>query len=103
MIRGSAADLGLTMASAAEGSHAKSPVRPPKRVVVLGIHPTGRAARLGIDPGDVILDVGGKAVATAGDVRDAITAARTDSKNSVLMRVKSGGSLRFVAVPVAKG
>jgi len=52
---------------------------------------------------DVILDVGGKAVATAGDVRDAINAARADSKNSVLMRVKSGGSTRFVALLVPKG
>ena len=34
---------------------------------------------------------------------EAIDAARTDNKNSVLMRVKSGGSSRFVAVPLAKG
>ena len=53
--------------------------------------------------GDVILEVGGKSVATAGEVRDAINAARTDNKNSVLMRVKSGGQSRFVAVPIAKG
>ena len=39
----------------------------------------------------------------AGDVREAINAARSDNKNSVLMRVKSGGSSRFVAVPLAKG
>ena len=39
----------------------------------------------------------------AGDVREALDAARTDNKNSVLMRVKSGGSSRFVAVPIAKG
>ena len=47
--------------------------------------------------------VAGKSVATAGEVREAIDAARTDSKNSVLMRVKSGGSSRFVALPLAKG
>jgi serine protease Do len=72
-------------------------------VVVTEVDPKSPAAERGFKEGDVILDVGGKAVATAGDVRDAINAARTDSKNSVLMRVKSGGSLRFVAVPVAKG
>jgi len=53
--------------------------------------------------GDVILEVAGKSVTNAGDVREAINAARTDNKNSVLMRVKSGGSSRFVAVPLAKG
>jgi len=50
-----------------------------------------------------ISTVAGKNVTTAGEVREAIDAARTDNKNSVLMRVKSGGSSRFVAVPLAKG
>ena len=45
----------------------------------------------------------GKSVTSAGDVREAIAAAHDDKKNSVLMRVKSGGQSRFVAVPIAKG
>ena len=43
------------------------------------------------------------ALVRAGEVRDAINTARTDNKNSILMRVKSGGQSRFVAVPIAKG
>jgi serine protease Do len=42
-------------------------------------------------------------VAIPGVVGAGYNAARTDNKNSVLMRIKSGGSLRFVAVPLAKG
>src|SRR5436190_6567366 len=72
-------------------------------VVVTEVDPKSAAAERGFKEGDVILEVGGKTVATAGDVRDAITAARTDNKNSVLMRVKSGGQSRFVAIPLAKG
>jgi len=72
-------------------------------VVVTEVDPKSAAAERGFKEGDVILEVAGKSVTTAGDVRDAINAARTDSKNSVLMRVKSGGSSRFVAVPLAKG
>jgi serine protease Do len=72
-------------------------------VVVTEVDPKSAAAERGFKEGDVILEVGGKSVASADDVRDAITAARTDNKNSVLMRVKSGGSSRFVAVPLAKG
>ena len=72
-------------------------------VVVTEVDPKSAAAERGFKEGDVILEVAGKSVTTAGDVRDAITAARTDNKNSVLMRVKSGGSSRFVAVPLAKG
>ena len=72
-------------------------------VVVTEVDPKSAAAERGFKEGDVILEVAGKSVANAGDVREAITAARTDNKNSVLMRVKSGGSSRFVAVPLAKG
>src|ERR1700754_1916542 len=72
-------------------------------VVVTEVDPKSAAAERGFKEGDVILEVGGKTVASADDVRDAISAARTDNKNSVLMRVKSGGSSRFVAVPLAKG
>ena len=72
-------------------------------VVVTEVDPKSAAADRGFKEGDVILEVGGKTVASAGDVREAITAARSDSKNSVLMRVRSGGSSRFVAVPIGKG
>jgi serine protease Do len=72
-------------------------------VVVTQVDPKSPAAERGFKEGDVILEVAGKSVSTAGDVREAINAARTDNKNSVLMRVKSGGQSRFVAVPLAKG
>ena len=72
-------------------------------VVVTEVDPKSAAADRGFKEGDVILEVAGKTVASAGDVREAINAARSDNKNSVLMRVKSGGSSRFVAVPLAKG
>src|SRR5438034_6618491 len=72
-------------------------------VVVTEVDPKSAAAERGFKEGDVILEVAGKNVTSAGDVREAIDAARTDNKNSVLMRVKSGGSSRFVAIPLAKG
>jgi serine protease Do len=72
-------------------------------VVVTEVDPQSAAADRGFKEGDVILEVAGKSVANVKDVREAIEAARTDNKNSVLMRVKSGGSSRFVAVPLAKG
>jgi serine protease Do len=90
--------LGLTVAPANSVAGAGK-----DGVVVTEVDPKSAAADRGFKEGDVILEVGGKSVASAGDVRDAINAARTDNKNSVLMRVKSGGQSRFVAVPVAKG
>jgi serine protease Do len=90
--------LGLTVAPANSVAGAGK-----EGVVVTEVDPKSAAADRGFKEGDVILEVAGKSVTTAGDVREAIDAARTDNKNSVLMRVKSGGSSRFVAVPLAKG
>jgi serine protease Do len=90
--------LGLTVAPANSVAGAGK-----DGVVVTEVDPKSAAAERGFKEGDVILEVAGKNVTNAGDVREAINAARTDNKNSVLMRVKSGGSSRFVALPLAKG
>src|SRR6201988_2967321 len=90
--------LGLTVAPANSVAGAGK-----DGVVVTEVDPKSAAAERGFKEGDVILEVAGKSVTSAGDVREAINAARTDNKNSVLMRVKSGGSSRFVAVSLAKG
>jgi serine protease Do len=90
--------LGLTVAPANSVAGAGK-----DGVVVTEVDPKSAAAERGFKEGDVILEVAGKNVTSAGDVREAIDAARTDNKNSVLMRVKSGSSSRFVAVPLAKG
>ena len=90
--------LGLTLAPANSVAGAGK-----EGVVVTDVDPKSAAAERGFKEGDVILEVGGKIVANVSDVREAITAARNENKNSVLMRVKSGGSARFVAIPLAKG
>ena len=69
-------------------------------VVIAEVDPSGPAADFGFRPGDVILDVSGKAVATPGDVRKALGEARAEGKHSVLMRVKSEQGTRFVAIPL---
>ena len=90
--------LGLTLAPSSSVAGAGK-----DGVVVTEVDPKSSAAERGFKEGDVILEVGGKNVASAGDVRDALTTAKADNKNSVLMRVRSGGSSRFVALPIGKG
>jgi serine protease Do len=90
--------LGLTVAPASSVAGAGK-----EGVVITEVDPKSAAAERGFKEGDVILEVAGKTVASANDVRDAISAAKSDNKNVVLMRVKSGGQSRFVAVPLAKG
>jgi serine protease Do len=90
--------LGLTLAPAGTVAGAGK-----DGVVVTEVDPKSAAAERGFKEGDVILEVAGKTVASPGEVREALDAARTENKNSVLIRVRSGGSSRFVAVPIAKG
>ena len=68
-------------------------------VVVSGIDPDGAAAQKGVQTGDVILQVGGKAVSRPSEVADALSAAKADGKKSVLMQVKNDNGTHFVAMP----
>lgn len=90
--------LGLSLAPAGSVGGAGA-----EGVVVTNVDPNGVAAERGFKNGDVILDIGGKAVTNVADVRKALTDAGTDGKTAVLVRVKSGQSTRFVAVPVSRG
>lgn len=90
--------LGLTLAPSSSVAGAGK-----NGVVVTNVNPTGAAAERGVREGDVILDVAGKAVNNPAEVREALNGARSDGKNSVLMRVRSGENSRFVAMPVGRG
>jgi serine protease Do len=93
----SVARLGMSLAPAKDVSGAGQ-----QGVVITDIDPSGTAADRGLEVGDVILDVGGKTVSSAGDVRNALHDAVAGGKHDVLMRLKSGDQTRFVAVPVAR-
>jgi len=90
--------LGMTVAPAGKVAGAGK-----TGVVVTSVDPNGAAADHGFKEGDVILEVAGKSVADSGDVRDAIKTARTDNKNNVLMRVRSGDTSHYVAMPLGNG
>jgi serine protease Do len=90
--------LGLTLAPADRVQGAGK-----RGVVVTNVDSSGVAAEHGFSTGDVILEVGGKEVATPGDVRNAIGTARHEGRKNVLMRVKSGDNTRFVALPIGQG
>jgi serine protease Do len=87
--------LGLQVAPANEVSGAGE-----KGVVVTAVEPDGPAAEQGLQTGNVILEVGGKPVANASDIRDALSEAKSQGKHQILMRVKMGDATRFVALPL---
>jgi serine protease Do len=87
--------LGLTLAPAPKVAGSSG-----EGVVVTAVDPDGRAAEQGFKIGDVILDVGGKAVSAPADVRKALSDAHANGRRTVLMRMKSEEGTRFVAVPI---
>jgi serine protease Do len=68
-------------------------------VVIAEVDPDGAAADKGLKQGDVILEVAGKSVNRPADVVDAIDAAKSGGKKSVLVRVKSNDGERYLTLP----
>ena len=87
--------LGLTLAPADRVAGADA-----KGLVITGVQQDSAAAENGLKTGDVILDVAGKPVASVGEMRKLLKDARSQGHGNVLMRVKSGDTMRFVALPL---
>ena len=70
-------------------------------VLITQVDPNSDAAEKGLQPGDVVQRVGGRAVHTPADVQSGVSEAQKGGRKSVLLLVAStqGGS-RFVAVDV---
>jgi serine protease Do len=83
------AKLGLTL----------RPAHGQEGVVVAEVDPDGAAADKGLKQGDVILEVAGKSVNRPTDVVEAIDAAKSGGKKSVLVRVKSSDGERYLTLP----
>jgi serine protease Do len=66
--------------------------------VVTDLDPDGPAAQKGLRQGDVILDIGGKAVSSPADVVKALSEAKKEGRRAVLLRVKTGDNTHFLAL-----
>ncbi|MEO1328907.1 MAG: DegQ family serine endoprotease [Pseudomonadota bacterium] len=71
-------------------------------VVVLSVDPAGSAAERGVRPGDVLVEVSQREVATPSEAIDAIEAARAKNRRSVLLMLNREGQMRFIAVEFEK-
>jgi serine protease Do len=69
------------------------------RAVVASVDPDGSAADVGIQPGDAILSINQKPVASSAEAAAAIKEAKSQKRPSVLARVERNGQSIFVAIP----
>jgi serine protease Do len=72
-------------------------------VAISDVKSDSDAATKGLKTGDVILEVQGEKVATPADVSAGVKKATEGGRRAVLLRVKSGDVLRFVAVQLKAG
>ena len=72
-----------------------------KGVLVNGVEPDSPAAEHGMQPGDVILKAGDRAVTSPKDVIEAVGKAREAKRPAIALQVERDGSRVFVALPLA--
>jgi serine protease Do len=89
--------LGLTLAPAADVAGTGN-----EGVVITNVESGSVAAEHGFRTGDVILTIANKPVTTPAEVRDMIADAQKGGARNVLVRVKSGDSIRYVAVRLGR-
>ena len=84
--------LGLSLAPSSDTAR--------KGVAVVKVEPGSSAAEKGFKAGDVIAEVGGRAVESPDDVKAAVESARQQGKKAVLFRLEAKEGSRFVGVQV---
>ena len=93
------ANLGISLTAAAIGKAGA----PKEGVTISDVEATSDAAVKGLKAGDIILDVQGQKVMTPAEVESGVQAVKSAGRPAVLLRVKSGENVRFVAVQLKKG
>lgn len=71
--------------------------------VVAQVQPGSVAATQGLQPGDVILRAGDRAVNRPGDVAEAIVVARRSGRPAIALQIERNGGRAFVALPLRAG
>jgi serine protease Do len=71
-------------------------------LAVLRVDPNGKAAEVGLTPGDVILQVGSKEMSNPQDLVAALNDARAQKKDHVLALVRRNERDMYIALPVTQ-
>ena len=95
------ADLGLKLAPLTPEGRAQFGIAEDVTgVLVTAVASGSRAAEKGINPGDVIVEVGQEPVTTPAEVQVGIEEAVGAGRESVLLLIQSGGDVRFLPLPL---
>ena len=92
--------LGLTLAPLTDAAREANGVQ--DGLLVEAVDPDSDAAERGLEPGDVITEVGQQPVSDVETFQARIDAADEAGQNSVLLLIRRDGTPRFVALPIDK-
>jgi serine protease Do len=70
--------------------------------LITSVTPERLAAARGLKTGNVVLSIGRTPVANPDQVRQQLVALRRAGKETVLMRIRAGSAVRFIALPLAQ-
>lgn len=70
--------------------------------LITSVTPERLAAARGLKTGNVVLSIGRTPVANPDQVRQQLAALRRAGKETVLMRIRAGSAIRFIALPLAQ-
>ena len=97
-------ELGMSLASLTRGLIKKFQLDAnTKGVVITGIEAQSDAARKGLQPGDIIVEVNQANVNSPGDVEAKVQEALELDRRSVLLQVRRGNDLNFIALRISSG
>jgi serine protease Do len=94
--------LGLKLSAITPELRERYSIKDEKGVVVTEVDEAGSAAEKGLRPGDVIVEVSQEEVESPAQVAEKVAKVQEDERKSVLLLVKRGDDLRFVAVRLAE-
>ena len=95
------AALGVTLAPLNTDTRGRYQISPDQKgVVVTAVRRDGPAARRGVKPGDVIVEVQQQSVSTPADVQARIDAIRKQDRKAVLVLIQGQDGLRWIPIPL---
>jgi serine protease Do len=89
-------DLGISVRPLRENEAASLNLEKTEGLLVTKVDENGDAARKGLQPGDVILQVNQKPVNSLADMRDALKAGKAKNSVMLLVRTREGDGLVFI-------
>ena len=91
--------LGLTLSALTDGLRTEFQIQEDVNgVMVVAVDVSGVAAEKGVQPGDIIVEVGQEEVSTPADVETKVEEHRQHDKSTVLLLLDRQGDLQFIAL-----